>query len=237
VRRIVIIGAVLILGAVIAWFALDRAFPVFEVHYRLDVTFEVEGKPVTGSGVQKLTVKRVRGLGQKKALWTSTGEAVIVELPERPDVFVLMASPRPDGTYSGGAGAFHVLLSNACRLKERRGKRNWSEFVRFVGTVKGACAVPEERLPLMVTFADEADPTSVERIFPNDPQSTLGQGVRFIGATVTLTDAPVTTGIGERLTWLSDQSEPRLTPNYTGSSKPKLADLLKRRYFRNINDD
>lgn len=56
--------------------------PTREIHYRLDVTFEVDGVPVTGSGVQKLVVSRVIPiLETKQANWTLSGEAVIVDLP------------------------------------------------------------------------------------------------------------------------------------------------------------
>lgn len=215
---------------------VNHMYPVSTLHYRLDVTFEVDSKQVTGSGVQKLVVKRVRGLSQKRASWMASGEAVIVDLPDRPDVFVLLAGPRPDGSYSGGPGGIDVLVSDACGLKERRGRRNWSEYVRFVGQVTGTCAVPEEELPLMVAFGDEADPTSVERVFPGDPEPVLGPGVRFVGASVTVTDAPVTTGIGGRLTWLSEHSSRRLEIG-SPSTDPPFAQIMQHGFFRRPSRD
>ncbi|MBO6755806.1 MAG: hypothetical protein JJ902_05735 [Roseibium sp.] len=216
---------------------VNQMYPVSTLHYRLDVTFEVDSKQVTGSGVHRLHTKRLRGLSQKMFLLTASGEAVIVDLPDRKSVFVLLTSPTPDGTYTGGVkGRYDFLLADACGLWEKRDELGPSGFVRFLGTVTGTCAVPEEELPLMVAFGDEADPTSVERVFPGDPEPVLGPGVRFVGASVTVTDAPVTTGIADRLTWLSEYPEPGLD-SQDRSSTSRLARILKHGYFRRPSRD
>ena len=206
------------------------------VHYRLDVSFEVDGKKITGSGVQKLVVRRLRGnILPKQASWDMAGEAVIVELPDRPDVFVLMASTGEDGKFvgQGGDGGYRFLFSDACRLKERRGDRDWDDYVRFVGEISGTCKIPKEHLPLMVSFRDEADPTSVEQVFPDNPEKIVGPGVRFIGASLTVTDAPMTTGIRKRLTWIHPKyRERRLDPDFKGSPNPTLPEKLMHWHFR-----
>ena len=62
----------------------------------------------------------------------------------------------------------------------------------------------EERsaYPMLVTFGDLADPTSVAEVDPDDLAATFGEGVKLKRITVELTDDPVTTGIEERLGWL-----------------------------------
>jgi len=223
----------LIAAAIGAYWLWEREnFPVSRVHYRLDVTFLVDGQEVTGSGVQLLVVRRVSGLGQKRAIWTTSGEAVAVDLPGGQTVYALMTTQKPDGTYTGGIGSYQVQVSEACKLKEQRGDRDWTEYVRFVGTVSGTCQVPRDISPIMVTFTDETDPTSVKRVLPDAAEAVLGPGVQFKRTTLTITDEPVSTGINERLPWLSDQEEARLTPGYTGSFEPTLPDLLARSYFR-----
>lgn len=231
-RTFVKILVVLALLIALAWYVLDRMHPVSERHYRLDVTFEVDGVPVTGSGVQKLIVRRVRGLSAKRAVWTASGDAVIVDLPGRGAVFVLVTTPTSDGTYTHGTkGRFDTLVSDACELKKKRGKRDWSEYVRSVGELTGSCAVPDNVVPLMVRFADEAEPGSIERVYPDTPETSLGPGVRFLGATVTVTDAPVTTGIGTRLTWLSKYPEPSLKPGRS-TATPPFSQTIRHGYFR-----
>ena len=237
-RRKAKLTTAFLLIAGIAWFTWNRVFPTAELHYRLDVTFEVDGKPVTGSSVHKFTAKRLRGLNSKQFLLTATGEAVVVDIPGRRSVFVLLTTPTPDGTYTGGTkGRYDFILVDACNLWKKRNELGPSGFVRFLDDFTGSCTVPNESLPLMVAFRDESDPTSVERVYPNNPESALGPGVRFIGATVSTTDAPVTTGIGKRLTWLSEYPEPRLTPNFGGSANPNFADILKHGYFRKPSYD
>ena len=63
-------------------------------------------------------------------------------------------------------------------------------------------AVDPEHYPMLVTFEDLDDPTSVNKINPDDLAASFGEGVELKRITVQLTDDPVTTGIDERLEWL-----------------------------------
>lgn len=53
--------------------------------------------------------------------------------------------------------------------------------------------------PMLVTFGDLGDPTSVARVDPDDLAASFGEGVSLKRVTVELTDDPVTKGIEERL--------------------------------------
>lgn len=64
---------------------------------------------------------------------------------------------------------------------------------------------------MMVTFGDEADPTSVAEVDPDDLAATFGEGVKVKRITVELTDDPVTTGIEERLGWLPNYYNKQLS--------------------------
>ena len=59
--------------------------------------------------------------------------------------------------------------------------------------------------PLLVTFADPADPTSVQRVDPANLAASFGPGVTLKRITVEVTNDPVTTGIEKRLGWLGTQ--------------------------------
>ncbi|TLP48982.1 hypothetical protein FDK21_04880 [Cohaesibacter sp. CAU 1516] len=107
------------LGIVCTW---DLFYPSRQVNYRLDVTFEVDGVPVTGSGVFQLTVWTQPELitfvsgGQE-----TTGEAVTVELPNRSDLFVLMAVWDEEEwvSTSHASPRFDDLLYYACGVHDR----------------------------------------------------------------------------------------------------------------------
>lgn len=66
--------------------------------------------------------------------------------------------------------------------------------------------VPRESRPMLVTFDELGDPTSVALVDPDDLASTFGEGYVLRRITVQMTDDPVTTGIEERLGWLIDPS-------------------------------
>jgi len=200
--KFLLVFGLLIVGVKALW---DWWVPVRTLNYRLDVTFEVNGQPVTGSGVQQLVVSRaIPLLGQKQATWRASGQAVPVDLPNGKTVYVLMASPRDDGSYPGGSGRFNLLVSDACKLQDKRGGRDWASYVKFVGDTRGTCNIQINHVPLMVVFLDEAKPATAVRVYPRNPAETLGVGVRFIGASLTITDASITTGIEERLAWLEN---------------------------------
>lgn len=206
--------------------------PTREVNYRLDVTFEVDGVPVTGSGVQKLVVSRVMPiLGSKQLNWSTSGEAVIVDLPKIGSVFVLLTSPRDDGIYTFATkGRFDFLFSDACQLLEKGEDRSWSSLVRFVGRYSGTCSILSKDLPPLVHFKDENNPATVERVYPDHPQDALGASVKFSQASLTITNEPITTGIQNRLKWLSNDYEKRLV--YAPSSTPPFPAILKHGYFK-----
>lgn len=215
------------------WLAIELYMPWRAVHYRLDVTFEVDGVPVTGSGVQKFFIIRDRVPLSPGVLNTWTyGEAVIVDLPGKKSVYALMTTARDDGSYSGGPGAFDFLVIRACNLQEKNKRSGASSLVRLVGGLSGTCQVPLQDIPLMVSFENETDPTSVQRVFPDHPESTLGGNVKFLKASITITHQKVTTGIEQRLPWLAERQNGRLTPNFVASLHPTLPDYLRYFYFR-----
>lgn len=237
-KKLAIIFVVTCATAAVGWVGLRTAwehyFPKSVIHYRLDVTFEVDGIRVTGSSVQELVVSRALGLSEKRASWRAFGEAVVVDLPGHGAIFVLLTSPTVDSVYTGSTkGRFDNLIYDACSLKEKRAGKSWSEFVRMTGKLSGACNVPPEELPLMVYFKDISDPETIQRLIPEQVQERFGPNVDFVGATVTITEEPLTLGVGSRLPWLSDYPEPALVTGKP-STNPPFSQIIKHGYFRRL---
>lgn len=65
--------------------------------------------------------------------------------------------------------------------------------------------------PMLVTFADEADPRSVTLVDPDDLAASFGEGVSLKRLTAELTDDEVTMGIEKRLIWLPNYYNKQLS--------------------------
>ena len=63
--------------------------------------------------------------------------------------------------------------------------------------LREARAVPRRQYPMLVTFADVADPTTVARLDPDNLAASFGPGVALRGMTLEITDDPVTKGVVE----------------------------------------
>ena len=59
----------------------------------------------------------------------------------------------------------------------------------------------ERMIPPMVVFADERQPETVRSVDHHDLARTFGKGYSLRGVYVSPTDAPVTTGVEDRLPW------------------------------------
>lgn len=233
IRAAWLVLATLMLPACTA--AEDRA-P--DYRYRLTVEVETPEGVKTGSSVIEVEqalggAASAGGLAGGQIYYRVRGEAVAVDLPRGRTLFALL---RSDSDIEWSARVVQML---APKIKGEP----WEQSFDNVLLVKGSVEVPRmlpasatlsERsaYPMMVTFGDLADPTSVAEVDPDDLVATFGEGVKLKRITVELTDDPVTAGIEKRLGWLSDHPEPRLDPNYRGSTDPTLSQRLWHGDFR-----
>ena len=223
--KILLTIVVLFFGIRALW---DWFFPVRTLNFRLEITFEVDGELVTGSGVQLYRVGRnVNPLAQGIIFHGIFGESVIVDLSNRPTIFALRARSRLDGQVVGG---YNFLVQNACKHVQKARGYSPAEYVRFVGRSNGSCDITLKDLPPLMVFKDEQNPTTAARVFPDHPETTLGSGVKFVGAKLTFTDEPVTIGIEDRLTWLGDYDSRLLGGDGSLSTVPYI-------YFRRYRND
>ena len=203
-----------------------------DYRYRLTVEVDTPEGLRTGSSVIEVStdVTSQYSIPDPGSVRNRTrGEAVAVDLPGGHTLFALLRSDSevdwashvmflltPTGPQTGTAGFledYHAMLAN-------RALRELPATFPDVGHIKDRPA-----RPMLVTFADLADPTSVARVDPDDLAATFGEGVTLRRVTVQLTDDPVTTGIEERLGWLNSYRQLHLDGTSTVSEDMTTTEL------------
>jgi hypothetical protein len=186
-----------------------------DYRYRLTVEVETPEGVKTGSSVievrQSIGRTAMDGFGEQVFL-RIRGEAVAVDLPDGRTLYALL---RSGGDVEWAARVIPLLSPDAGDENSLddflllEGKKELPRKWTVQGPFNNASAYP-----MMVTFGDPADPTSVAQVDPDDLAAIFGEGVKLKRITVELTDDPVTTGIEERLGWLSEYPEPSLRPGH-----------------------
>lgn len=173
--------------------------------YRYRLTVEVETPQGLRSGSSVIEIEQsigrttMSGFGEQVFV-RIRGEAVAVDLPDGHTLFTLLRS----GSDVEWAARVIPLLSPTANddnplddLLLLEGKKQLPRTWSAPGPFNNRSAYP-----MMVTFGDLADPTSVVEVDADDLAASFGDGVKLKHITVQLTDDPVTTGIGKRLGWL-----------------------------------
>lgn len=145
-----------------------------------------------------------------------SGEAVVVEVEPGRYLFVLLNDlPNPFEVFFPGDAPVEV----AGRLETLRETR---ELTR-------------DQYPLLVTFTDINDPTTVRKVDPDNLAATFGPGVSLKRITLEITDEEVTDGkIGQVLTWLTTVGDGMLDGRRisTLDAENRLANDLSRLDFK-----
>jgi hypothetical protein len=115
------------------------------------------------------------GMGGK----VDAGEASFVEVAPGHYLFALLGEDMEDL-------AFDVFF-------DRKG-RDQKELADQIEVLRATREVPREHYPLLVTFDDINDPTTVKRVDPDDLAASFGPGVSLNRITLTITDEPVARG-------------------------------------------
>lgn len=176
-----------------------------DYRYRLTVEVETPEGVKTGSSVievqQSIGRTAMDGFGEQVFL-RIRGEAVAVDLPDGRTLYALL---RSGGDVEWAARVIPFLSPDAeddnplDDLLLLEGKKELPRKWSAQGPFNNVSAYP-----MMVTFGDEADPTSVAEVDPDDLAATFGKGVTLKRITAELTDDPVTSGIEARLGWLPE---------------------------------
>jgi hypothetical protein len=188
-------------------FAEDKA-P--DYRYRLTVEVETPEGVKTGSSVievEQLLSRSTAAPAKVGVQRKVRGEAVAVDLPNGKTLFALLRSENNVdwASYVYVYLATHEkgkpFIDQLDNVLEVTGERTLPRMWPPVGFLEERSAYP-----MLVTFGDLADPTSVAEVDPDDLAANFGEGVRLKRITVELTDDPVTVGISEQLRWLDDPS-------------------------------
>lgn len=187
----------------------------------MTVEVETPGGVATGSSVIQVDITEV-GKGPLKlpdASGTSRllGEAAAVELPGGKVLFALLEKP-------GGVGDLELFPVYAFKPTLPPGNYPFIQRAKNMKEIRRVGVLPRDSYPYLVTFGDVTDPTTIQRVDPDDLAATFGEGVSVRRITIQMTNDPISTGISRRLPWLGKIDEqtfkkmPREVPmgNFTG---------------------
>jgi len=175
--------------------------------WKQKLTIEVETPDglVTGFSISRVKSTYTSAGPAKGGGGEIVGEAVVVEVAQGKYLFVLM----DDVTDGIAKRVFGDLLPKRVRGDPTKlvvKKRNDA-----LSNLRESRPVPPELYPMLVTFDDITDPTSVKLVDPDDLASSFGAGYKLKSILLEITDEKVTTGrIESVLGWLGEHPEPTL---------------------------
>lgn len=186
-----------------------------DYRYRLTVEVEIPEGLAAGSSVIEVEQRLVRpgsdpsGIGVERRV---RGEAVTVDLPDGRVLFALLRSE------SANDWASYILPWIAPDVRGESFTEQLDDPLSLKGEIELPKTLPAKSIlserpgyPMLVTFGDINDPTSIERVDPDDLAASFGEGVTLKRITVQITDDPVTAGIEDRLEWLPNYYDKQLS--------------------------
>lgn len=175
--------------------------------YRLAIEVETPEGVKAASGVMAVHPDRSYSRGGKT---TTRGDAVFVDLGGGKNLVVLLA-------HLDKSLELDEINYVALRAYKAAGRNvSFNQMNRMTGTVP----VTGEVIPLLVSFADRADPATARLVPSDNLEAALGQGIRLRGITAEVVPNgvwpldfggplgdPVTRGIEAKLPWLNGSND------------------------------
>jgi hypothetical protein len=174
--------------------------------HKYRMTVEVETPEGVKSGASVLAVTPDRGYSRKGKTSTS-GDAVVVDLGNGKNLVALLAHIE-DGKLDLDPTNYVALRA----YNEAAGKR--IPF-GYLSQVTGIVPVKGAQIPVLVTFANAADPATARAVAPDRSEDVLGRGYRLRSVTAEVVPnglwpidfggplgQPVTRGITAKFPWL-----------------------------------
>lgn len=201
-----------------------------EVRYEVRVEVDTPEGVKSGSSVSSLTLSKPDVALVRAYDGQFRGEAVAVDLPDGRTLFALVK-----GLDEVPRRQFRHLIA------ERQPRDHVADIRDIASHVGESIEMPCETrgendrrsrvdyafdCVLLVSFADLDDPESVFLIDRHDAASSLGDGYAIRSITVTITDAPVTTGIEKRLERIGLRVGQSLDEDFEATTQPTLPQRL-----------
>lgn len=167
------------------------------LRYRLTLTMEVYGEPISASAVQEIRATWQEPLfyfpNQTHFFLRQRGQAIDLTLPDGKLVVVSMTT--------SGRDASDSLLRTCDLLKT---DIPGEEVVTQIGAFRGTCDIPPNRMPTMFRADSTETPIPATRIDPDNPAATLGFGVRRLSMQLSTTTDPLIFDLPERQPWVDE---------------------------------
>jgi|GEM_PF-2159388 len=162
---------------------------------KLEVVIDDNGKIYRGSSIQQYACRQSTHIMSDSANCYITGEAVVVKIGEKGDLFMVFDKP---GARSSTEMVWSVL-----------GAVSDSPMTATNSTLPKSWTLRPDQMPLMVRFRDPSDAYSVEAVDPVHFDASFGKGVALVSVSVETTDEPIQYGIVEReLPWIYSNPSP-----------------------------
>jgi hypothetical protein len=216
VKRLLTLGAIILVGGIIFWGLFG--FTNTTWHQRLTLIVDTPTGQVQGAAVIEVRNSEIHnptanfGTGASSEI---TGEATVVEVLPGRYLFALL---------DGSAGRF------ATAIQQQDG---WISTGEMFGTVQNQTepvTLTGDLIPMLVTFDDITDPTTVRQVDPTNLAATFGPGVSLAAVTLEITEEDVTQG--RILTWLGQFPETPLRADIDPMDFSFEAQLLQGSFIR-----
>ena len=165
--------------------------------YKMTVEVETPEGLKSGSAVREIrhyTPPKIPMLGESRPRWALTGEAVAVDITPSKRLYAIL--PGADGEADFGDRSRYFMF-NELRPGDRAGPIELWPDPPLTTQPK-----IDEPTPMLVTFRDENDPKSIERVVPGQLAAVFGPGMKLRRITIRKTRESITSGISRRLKWL-----------------------------------
>lgn len=191
--------------------ACSLLFPRWTYRYRIIVEIERGSKLYSGSSVIEVQrEKGINGIGAR-----IKGEAVTVDLGNGQTLFALLR-----GDEGGEAWPYwtpHKAFADRLGTAAMVDSGALTRLTRLVGET---AILSVDQYPQLVRFRDIRDPMTVQLVNPKDLVASFGPGIKLRNISIQITDDPVTTGIDQKLTWLTRLRGGYLHGGLTASGSP-----------------
>lgn len=227
-RRDILAGALAAMALLLTACGLGSD-PTSDYRYLLTVEVDTPEGLKTGSSVIEVrqSMGRSADTGFGEIIMRRVyGEAVSVDLPGRRKLFALLRS-EDQADWAGSVMQYVAPKVESESLNEKFDNMRMIEGERELPRHwhPSAGGLRLSAYPMLVTFGDLFDPTSVAELDSDDLADTFGEGVSLKRITVQMTDDPVTTGIVKQLEWLDNHRRQHLDGTSTAFEDMTTDDL------------